>query len=621
MINLELSNILSNISEVSRYRSPDRNFVSGLSKTARTIRDYPGDIRNLYYEGKLKELDGIDEVAYGFIQEYFEHGKIGAYEELKSAYSEELVKLVRISGLGAKMVFGVYGTLGIKNLSDLKNLLGSKDIYGKSRFLNIERGKGSIVVTGFHMRRLKEALNYYEKIRSLFPRWYVENFIEEIKTALRKISDIENFKLVGSFRRKKLFIGDIDILILPSFNLSHYDLEKSEKLLKRLSSLGFVQELKERKFKNKNISARFKTTFGIDVEFIVSSYKNWVLDLFYTTGSKTHIKKVEEIARERGYFESGRVNVETGNSEKMATKFLGNHMVNGGKDLDKFNFNSYRDCEDKIIYDLLGLQFIPPELREDLGEIELSKKASLPILVELKDIKGDLHIHSRWSDATMDFEDIFQKAKEYNYEYVAISDHSTSNIYGNGLDVKKLLDKIKDVRELNLNAREVEFLVGSEVEIRENKKLDYEEDILEKIDIAIGAMHSGFANSARENTQRVLGALKHKKIDFIAHPTGVVFGNRAPLFIDMDKLIDGAFKNNKALEINSYFLRLDLDEKNVRKAKEKGIKIVINTDSHRLNNIDMIRLGVDIARRAGLEKKDILNCMSLKDIKKWKKQR
>ncbi|MBC7333165.1 MAG: PHP domain-containing protein, partial [Actinobacteria bacterium] len=620
----------TNISEVSKYKSPDKNFVFGLSKAARTIRDYPEDITTLYYNGKLRELDGIDDIAYGFIQEYFESGKIKAYEELRSAYSEELVRLVRMSGLGAKLVFGIYDRLGIKNIIDLKNLLENRDIYRKDRFLTIDKGKGKdegkgkglIVVSGFHMKRLRETLSYFERTRSYFPGWYIGNFIDKVEHVLKSIPEIEDFRFVGSLRRKKLFVSDIDILILPSFNVSQYSLEKSIDLLKRISLLDFIKTkgLVELKYKNKTVGSRFRTIFGVDMEFIISGHKTWVLDLFYTTGTKAHVKKIENIAREKGCFKDGRISLNSVNSELIEPRKL-NSLV-----------YSFKDFEDKIIYDLLGLQYIPPELRENQGEVELSKKSLLPNLVELEDIKGDLHVHSRWSDATMDFDDILEKAEEYNYEYVAISDHSKSNVYGNGLDERRLLEKIRYVDEYNKSnsgkksssirsIRNVRILSGSEVEIRENGKLDYKEEILEKLDIAIGSMHSGFASSSRENTLRAISGLRHKRIDFLAHPTGVVFGNRAPMFIDLERLVEEASENNKALEINSYFLRLDLDEKGVRKAKEKGVKLVINTDSHRLNNIDMIVLGVAIARRAGLEKDDILNCMCLRELMKWRSER
>ncbi|MFZ3085036.1 MAG: PHP domain-containing protein, partial [Candidatus Hydromicrobium sp.] len=234
---------------------------------------------------------------------------------------------------------------------------------------------------------------------------------------------------------------------------------------------------------------------------------------------------------------------------------------------------------------------------------------------------GDLHIHSRWSDGIISLDDMVERVKKFNYEYIAITDHTESNYYGRGLDAKKLQEKINYINELKSRFKDFYILMGSEIEIRGVGKLDYPENIIKKMDIAIGSMHSSFLNTRAENTARAVSAIENRYIDFIGHPTGVVFGNRAPYSIDVDRLVSAAAKNNKALEINSYFLRMDLNEQNVRKAREMGVKVVINTDAHRPNNMDMIRLGVDIARRAGLQKKDVLNALALKELKAWKKQR
>jgi DNA polymerase (family 10) len=214
-----------------------------------------------------------------------------------------------------------------------------------------------------------------------------------------------------------------------------------------------------------------------------------------------------------------------------------------------------------------------------------------------------------------------KKAKEYKYDYMAISDHSQSNIYGNGLSEKRVLEKIRYINDLRSRVKEPYILMGAEVDIKGIGRLDYSNDILKKIDMVICAMHSSFPNNSIENTARAVSVLENKYIDILAHPTGVVFGSRAPYFIDMDKLMEAAAKNNKALEINSYFARLDLNEENARKAGKMGVKVAINTDSHRIEDMDMIKLGVDVARRAGLQKGDILNTMSLEEIKGWKKER
>ena len=239
----------------------------------------------------------------------------------------------------------------------------------------------------------------------------------------------------------------------------------------------------------------------------------------------------------------------------------------------------------------------------------------------MEDIKGDLHVHSDFSDGIMDMKELFEKAASHNYEYLSFSDHSGSNLYGNGLDRKRLDEKILFVKELNSNQSGITFLNGSEIEIDQEGQLDYDNDFVGEFDIALGSIHKGFKFDAKINNMRFENAMKNKNIDIIAHPTGVVFGSRAPYFLDVDYLIDCASRYGKAIEINSYYMRLDLNEENSRKAKDAGIMISINTDSHRPNNLDMIRLGVDIARKAGLKKTNIINTFSLNDLRNWKKSR
>ncbi len=604
MINLKLANILTDIAEIKKSSPDDKNMLLSLIIAARTLRDNPESIEKIYSSGKLRELTGMEEPAYKLIKEYLDTGSIGLYEELKSKYSENLIRLVRISGLGKKRMFKIYDTFNIKSLEDLKDKL-----VDNNRIANIlaEGGSGKNKAGESYTERLKQSLDYMKSIRGMFPRWQVELYLDEIKNSLYKIKDIERFVFVGSLRRKKSIVKDIDILIQPYFNNPLYDFERSEKLLGEIRSLNFIKRLVSSDIRKENISARFETVFGIEIEFIISSAKNWAVDMLYTTGSKEHIKKLERIAQKKGYFKSGRIDT-AGFSENRG-EGTGNYLPAD----DEFY--------EKNIYSRLNLQYIPPELREDLGEIELAENFLVPSLPTMEDIKGDLHIHSRWSDGIISLHDMVERVKKFNYEYIAITDHSESSYYGRGLDAKRVQEKINYINKLKSRFKDFYILMGSEIEIRGVGKLDYPENIIKKMDIAIGAMHSSFLNTRAENTARTVSAIENRYIDFIAHPTGVVFGNRAPYSIDVDRLISAAAKNNKALEINSYFLRMDLNEQNVRKAREMGVKVVINTDAHRPNNMDMVRLGVDVARRAGLQKKDVLNALTLKELKAWKKQR
>ncbi len=606
MINWKLAGILTDIAEFKKSGESKKIDVPNLLGASRTIMDTPERIDTVYKSGRINDLYGMEGLALSYIAEYIEKGSIGFYEELKSRYGEDLIKLVRISGLGKRKMFRVYEALNVVNLDELKGKLAGNLDGGISDII-AEDISGSGRSNPFYIERLKDSIDYMDSIKGLYPRWRVELCVDEIKNALLKMKSIEEAAVVGSLRRKKPAVRDIDILILPGFNSDSFTLGKSAELLDDLKSLDFIKGLKGSDTRQESISARFETVSGMNVEFIISSRKNWAYDLLYTTGSREHIKKLEEVARRKGYVKNGRIRVD-GN--------LGNFTGNG----EQLPGAGGSSCEAGV-YDMLGLEYIPPELREGRDEVEIAGKNLLPLLVTIDDIKGDLHVHSKWSDGSLEIDNLIKKARKLNYEYLAVTDHSISNYYGRGLSGERVLEKMECIDKLRMKNKDFHILMGSEVDIKQEGKLDYPESIIEKMEIAIGSMHSSYLNSGAENTGSAVRVIENRNIDFIGHPTGAFFGSRAPYSIDIDRLIEAAAVNSKALEINSYFLRLDLNEQNARKAAKKGVKLVINTDTHRPIDMDMLTLGVDVARRAGLEKKDVLNTFTFEELIKWKGKR
>jgi DNA polymerase (family 10) len=606
MNNLKLSSILTTIAEISKFDSSDKETVINLSRAARTIRDYDDDIYQAYKNGMLRQLPGIDDFSFKIIETYFENGYLDIFDKLKEKYSEELLKIVRLSGVGTKRVFDIYEKFNIKSLEDLKDLFAlNYDINKLSQSFGIDE---------IYLNRLKFSLSYYESLKGKYPRWLVLHYAQKIIENLLKINEISNIKITGSLRRRCSQVGDIDILILPEFNKNNINVEQSIELINKIKQSYFIKELSSKDIRSENISAKFLTVFDIDTEIIITSKKMWANDLFTTTGSKNHLKKLKTIAKEKGCF----------NEELNLFNFTGlnfKEIYNYKNNNNLIEEDDFISPEEKQIYEFLNLQYIFPELREGFDEIDLAKQNKLPVLIKLSDLKGDLHVHSSFSDGIMDLNEVYKKINKYKYEYFSFSDHSKSNQYGNGLDESRLEEKLKFIKKLNSEQKDVVFLNGSEIEVNNDGNLDYDDDIINKFDIALASIHKGFKFDSKTNTIRFKKAMGNKYIDIIAHPTGVVFGSRAPYFIDIECLIDDAVKFGKALEINSYYLRLDLNEENSRKAKEAGAFISINTDSHRSNNLDMIRLGVDIARKAAFEKKDVINTFSLKELKKWKKSR
>ncbi|HUW72334.1 MAG TPA: PHP domain-containing protein [Methanosarcinales archaeon] len=600
--NLKLATTLANLAEIYKQKSEGTKAAIGLNVAARTVRDYPGNIFDAYNRGFLASLPGIDETVYAIIEEFFETGRIKLYDGIRGQYPDELVKFVRISGLGKKRMFKLYELLDLKSMSDLRQKVHETGIY---KLILEQTSFDKEPINEIQIKRLIDSVDYYYCIEGLTPRGFLEFFVENIMNEFGRIKEVKRAVVTGSMRRKKSFVRDIDILLLPEFNIDKYDSKKSELLLKKLCNLSFINELTEINSKPGSISGRFKTILGPDMEIIITCSKAWPLDLFYTTGSKEHVKRVEEIAMQRGLFNGSSIQL---NSQ---LKLVSNKPE---------AIAGLEDNSDEIIYKMLDLQYIQPELRENNNEIELALNKRLPRLIKLKDIKGDLHVHSSWSDGLMDFDEMVAKAKVLGYEYLAISDHSISNLYGKGLNEERIIEKLEYIKYLKVKTKVLKILMGVEVDIKSVGKLDYGEHILEQMDIVLGSMHSNYTNSFEENTARVISAIENSYVSIIAHPTGVVFGARAPYLLDMERIIEAAAAHGKALEINSYFVRLDLNENYSRKVKESGGKIAINTDSHRLNNLDMIKLGVDVARRAGLEKEDVINTMSLDELMNWKQK-
>jgi len=604
MINLKLSSILTTIAEISKFESGGKEMVINLSKAARTIRDYEGDIEDAYNDGLLENMPGIDPFSFKIVKEYFENGSIKLFEQIKDKYSEDLLRIVRLSGIGTKRVFEIYDKLGIKSFEDLKDLFN----------LNYDTKKlaESFEIESLFLDRVKYSVNYYESLGGKYPRWLVLKFAAKIIEKLSSINEISSLKVVGSLRRRKVEIGDIDVLVLPEFNNEDINAEKSEELINKIMKSYFVKDIISKDIRRENVSVKFSTIFNFNVEIIITSKKMWPKDLLVTTGSKNHLVKLKEFAGERGCF-NGQIFDFSQINFKELKKYKNEESL--------YENDDFVCSEEKQIYDFLGLKYIVPELREGYDEIELAKESYLPDLIKLSDIKGDLHVHSNFSDGIMDMKEISKKIKKYDYEYISFSDHSGSNQYGNGLNKDRLTEKSAYLEELNSGYDKFTFLMGSEVEIDKDGNLDYDDSVMSKFDIALGSIHRGFKFDAQSNNARFEKAMKNKYIDVIAHPTGVVFRSRAPYFLNVDYLIECASRYGKALEINSYYLRLDLNEENARKAKNANILISINTDSHRPNNLDMMRLGVDIARRAGIEKESVINTMSLKELKKWKSSR
>lgn len=564
--NREIGEIFDKIADTLDLLQDNLFRIRAYRNAGRNIRELSENIEDVAARDELTNIPGVGSDLSEKIKEYISTGTIKNYEELKKRVPEGLVELLAVQGLGPKTLAKLNKELGVKNLKDLEKVIEGKEIL-------MLRGMGEKKIED-----IKRGIELFKKSGERTPLGIALPMAEEIIHEISRIPSTKGTISAGSLRRMRETIGDIDILTMA---------EDGEQVIKAFTKLSLIKEvLAAGETKGSVILEN-----GMQVDLRVVEPDSYGAALQYFTGSKAHNIKLRTIALEKGL----KIN-EYG-------VFRGSKKIAG-------------ESEEEI-YKTLELPWIPPEIREDKGEIEAALNSKLPNLVELRDIRGDLHMHSKWSDGKATIEEMALKAKELDYEYIAMTDHSPSSRIARGLSVEKLYEKKKEVEAVNRKLKGIKVLMGSEVDIKSDGSLDYPDEVLRDLDVVIAAVHSGFKMERESMTRRIVKALQNPFVHALVHPTGRLIGEREAYEVDMDEVIKTARTYGKALELNSYYLRLDLNDINVRKAIEMGIKILISTDSHLPDQLGMMTLGVATARRGWTEKKDVLNTMNLKGLSKW----
>ena len=566
-MNLEIARIFYEMADILEMQNVEWK-PRAYRKAAKSIESLPIDVSEIYkkegFEGLMK-IPGVGERLAKKIEEYILTGKIREYEKLKKSLPRGLETLIEIPGLGPKKAVLLFKKLNIRTIEDLKKAAN----------------EGKIAkLPGFGEKSQENILKGIELFERGQQRLLLSNAItiaNEIIEELKKVKGIEDIEPVGSLRRMKETVGDIDILVVAKNPSAVMDKFVSLKNVERVLAKG---EKKSMVILKGNIQADVRV-FERD-EFGAA--------LQYFTGSKEHNIELRKIAIKKGY----KLN-EYG-------LFKGNKKVAGENEEE--------------IYKILVNNYIPPELRENRGEIEAALEGKLPKLITLKDIKGDFHVHTKYSDGDDTIEEIASAAKKIGYNFINICDHSKSEHVAHGMEEERLLKQIEEIKEVR---RKLKFNVfaGCEVDILKNGELDYDDEILKKLDIVTAAVHSGFKMSEKEMTERIITALNNKYVKIFTHPSGRLINRRDPYQVNMEKIFEVAAKNKIALEIDAFPDRLDLTDINVKAAKELGIKITIGTDAHSASQLHYMSLGVAVARRGWAEKEDIINTWEIEKIKEF----
>ena len=533
---------------------------------ARNIAATEEDIETLVSEGSLSSIKGIGDALNQKITELVTTGTLKYYEDLNSSIPPGHIEMLKIQGLGPKKIRALYGKLKIKTIGELE-------------YACIENRL--VELTGFGKKTQDKILAGIERLKRYKKRHLFADIVGEAESLLdsvRKQKDVILASLAGSIRRRNEVIRDIDILASAKSPLNLADFfvylpEVQDVTVKGETKVGVV--LKS----------------GINADLRIVAEKEFPYALHYFTGSKEHNITMRKRAKEMGI--------------KMNEYGL-------------YRGDDIIPCEsEKEIFSALGLSFIPPELRENMGEIEAAERGELPKLVERKDIRGLLHIHTNASDGSDSLEAIVKAAKTMGMEYIGIAEHSQSAYYAGGLSVDEIKRQHAAIDEINKRESKFHIFKGIEADILLDGRLDYDDDVLSSFDFVIAAVHSHFGMSEDEMNARLIRALDNRFTTILAHPTGRLLLSRDPYSVDLEKIIDFAAKKGKVIELNANPHRLDLDWRYCKYAKSQGVKIAINPDAHNISGLYHIDFGINIARKGWLEPSDCINCLSLEEMREF----
>lgn len=567
--NNDIAKIFNKIADLLEIKGENLFRIRAYRNAATTIENLSQNVAELIRKGEdLTKLQGIGQDLAEKIKTIVETGKVELLSKLENEIPPELNTLMNIQGLGAKRVKKLYDELNIKSVSELAQAAEEKRISKLSGFsAKIEE----------HILEGTKKIKKYNRIKLSTADQYVLPLIEYLKES----KNIKQIDIAGSYRRRQETIGDIDILVIC---------DESTEIMNRFVNYEGVQNVLSKGETRSSIILKS----GIQVDIRVVPQKSYGAALHYFTGSKAHNIAIRKLAKQKNW----KVN-EYGIFE--GEKFL------------------VGESEEKI-YGKFGLHYIVPELRENRGEFEAAKKGNLPKLIELKDIKGDLHVHTTVTDGHNSLEDMVKAAQAKNYQYIANTEHSKHVTIARGLNVNDFMKHIKEIDKINEKLNNFVVLKSAEVDILEDGSLDYPDDVLKELDIVVCAVHYKFNLSRQKQTERILRAMDNPYFNIFAHPTGRLINERDPYDVDIEQIMDKAKANGCILELNSHPSRLDLNDIHCKMAKDKGIKIAISTDSHSISGFDYISYGIDQARRGWIEAENVINTRNINELKKLLKK-
>ena len=585
MENLEIAASLDQVADLLEIQGANPFRVRAYRNAARTVNNHAVPMRQLLAAGEdLTELPAIGKEMAGHIAELVESGTLSTLEELGESVPLSLVEVVKLPGIGPKKAARLWHELDIESVEQLEVAAKAGKVAG---------------LEGFGLKSQERILRGIARRGSDDDRTllaHAEKLVAPLLEHLEEMKQVQRLEIAGSYRRRVETVGDVDLLAVA---------RRGEPVMERFTSFSGA----ERVISSGPTRGRIALGSGLEVDLRILPRKSYGAAMLYFTGSKEHNIKLRQRAIDRGLrlSEYGLFredeNAESQDGEPEPDDPWAGELVAGR--------------EERQVYRALDLPWIPPELREDRGEIAAAERGELPELIEPDDLRGDLQMHSTWSDGKGSIEEMVAGCAERGHEYLALTDHSPSLAMTGGLDAKRVRLQWKQLAKVQKRHPEIRILRAQEVDILADGALDQEDEILEELDLVVAAIHSRLQLPAARQTARILKALEHPAVNVFAHPTARLIGKRRPIAFDLDEVLHCARENLVAIELNCQPHRLDLRDTQLIRARELGVKVVISTDAHKVADLDLIRFGIDQARRAWLGAGDVLNTLPVGELLEW----
>jgi DNA polymerase (family X) len=566
MRNLEIAFIFNQTADLLEIQGANPFRVRAYRRAAMNIEGLADNIETIALNGTLRSIAGVGEDLANKIEEYIRTGRMEFHEQLKQEIPLGLAKMVEIPSVGPKTAKQIYDQFRIQTIEELEALCKTDKL---------------LCVPGFKQKTIDNILRGIELYRRRRGNYLLGRVIPIARQLCKSLeASAERVAYGGSLRRMKEIVHDIDILAAST------DVEKT---MKAFLSLQFIEAV----LAQGPTKASVRVQDDLQVDLRVVEPKSWGAAMHYFTGSKAHNIRMRERAIKQG----------------LKLNEYGLFDAN-----DKY----VAGAQEEEIFEKLGLTYIPPVLREDWGEMEAAAQDKLPNIVQLEDIRGDLHMHTTWTDGKYTIEEMVEAARKRGYKYVAITDHSKSLGVAGGLSDEDLMKHTDECRALDAKFSDIRVLAGTEVDIRQDGTLDYSDELLAKLDFVVASLHSGFKQDKASLTMRVVRAMQNPYVRVIGHPTGRLLGDRDPYELDLDQIMKEAARTRTCLEVNSNFHRLDLNDTHCRKAREMGVRVIINTDSHNYDDLLNLPYGVATAQRGWIEKDHVLNAQPVEEMLAFK---